>query len=99
MTCPTCGGVLADMRGTAFNAKQMRAAGVCALWADDQYECAFKDSVRARTVRMLASDIRRNGTPPFRDDEGEIYDAENKLCAFIGTDDLRAMVMAELERT
>ena len=55
MTCPTCGGVLADMRGrTMFEPVAARTVGVCALWSDGNYECAFKDS--------------RYYSPPFSDD-------------------------------
>ena len=44
MTCPTCGGVLADMRGkTMFKPIEAKAVGICALWPDGNYECAFKD--------------------------------------------------------
>jgi hypothetical protein len=87
MTCPTCGGVLADMRGTAFNAKQMKAAGVCALWADDSYECAFKDRPRRESCSMcrkLLSDVPPvDPTFPFRTEYmGKRYVCCSPQCAF-----------------
>jgi hypothetical protein len=80
--------VLADLRGTAFNAKQMRQAGVCALWADDNYECAFKHRARpdercSICKKPLRKVVPANESFPFRvivDGKREV--ACSPRCAF-----------------
>ena len=58
MTCPTCGGVLADMRGrTMFKPIEAKTVGVCALWSDGNYECAFKDRPRGNVKVHTPDDV------------------------------------------